>query len=438
MTANNFRALGLHDMIVNVTEQLYFQKPTEIQRQAIPVLLRGESMIGQSKTGSGKTHAYLLPLLNNIDEEKNHVQYVITTPTRELALQIYEEVRQIAKLAKKEHLWRTRLITGGMDRERMISRLESTVPNIVIGTPGRIFDMVDIGVLSIYEASTFIIDEADLMFDMRFLETIDQLLVRCKENIQIGVFSATFPEQLQHFLAKYLRHPTHIKIEDELVPEEMTHRLILKREHKLIEQIEDLATVIQPYVAILFVNSKESADELYRELLKKNFSAGIIHGGLTSRERRRMTKAILDHQFQYIVATDLASRGIDIKGTSHVIHVEMPKEIEFYIHRSGRTARAGLPGTVISYYTESDVPLIEQLERKGVNFEFYDIKNGHWVETKRHDARSRRKNIQTDLDREAWRRVRKPKKVKPGYKKKMKQEQKRIKRQLKRKRRRKR
>src|SRR5699024_2887979 len=152
----------------------------------------------------------------------------------------------------------------------------------------------------------------------------------------------------------------------------------------------------------------------------KNFSAGIIHGGLTSRERRRMTKAILDHQFQYIVATDLASRGIDIKGTSHVIHVEMPKEIEFYIQRSGRTARAGLPGTVISYYTESDVTLIEQLERKGVNFEFYDIKNGHWVETKRHDARSRRKNIQTDLDREAWRRVRKPKKVKPGYKKKMK------------------
>lgn len=437
MSINTFQSLGLRDTIVDVTKNLFFTEPTEIQKEAIPALLRGKSMIGQSKTGSGKTHAYLLPLLNELDEQKDHVQYVITTPTRELALQIFEEVRTMTKLAEKEEVWRTRLITGGMDRERMMKQLESTTPHIVIGTPGRVFDMVDRGVLSIYEATTFVIDEADLMFDMRFVETIDQLLVRCNEQIQIAVFSATIPEQLKPFLTKYLHHPEHIKIEEMFVPEQMIHRLIYKKEHKLIDQLQALSNVIQPYVAIMFVNSKETADELYEMLVKKKFSVGLLHGGLSNRERRRVTKAILDHRYQYIVATDLASRGIDIKGTSHVIHVEMPKEIEFYIHRSGRTARAGLSGTVISFYTETDISLIENLEKRGVRFEYYDIKNDAWVKAKRYDARSRRKTVQTELDKEAWRRVRKPKRVKPGYKKKMRQEQEKIKRQLQKKRRRK-
>jgi len=437
MTMNTFHALGLHDTIVDVTDKLFFTEPTDIQKEAIPALLSGKSIIGQSKTGSGKTHAYLLPLLNNLNEHAHHVQYVITTPTRELALQIFEEVRTMTKLAGKEHVWRTRLITGGMDREWMIKQLDSSPPHIVIGTPGRIFDMVDTGVLSIYEASTFVIDEADLMFDMRFIETIDQLLVRCKQQIQIAVFSATIPNDLKPFLSKYLRNPERIQIEESFIPEQMVHRLISKREHKLVEQLQALASVIQPYVAILFVNSKEAADELYEALLQKKFSVGILHGGLSSRERKRVTKAILDHQYQYIVATDLASRGIDIKGTSHVIHVEMPKEIEFYIHRSGRTARAGLSGTVISYYTEADIPLIENLEKKGVQFEYYDIKDNTWVKAKRFDARASRKTAQTELDKEAWRHVRKPKKIKPGYKKKMKQEQEKIKRQLRKKRRRK-
>lgn len=430
MDENNFNKLALNETIQKVIHQLYFKHPTEIQRKAIPHILAGKSMIGESQTGSGKTHAYLLPLLNNMDETKAEVQVIITAPTRELSMQIFEEIKTITKLAKKEQIWTSRLIVGGLDRKRMIKQLEKT-PQIVVGTPGRILDMVNEGVLSIYSATSFVIDEADLMLDLRFIDTIDELLVRSKKDVQILVFSATFPQQLQHFLKKYLQQPTHIKIQNGLSPESMKHRLVEKKHQDLAGKVMDISKAIQPYVALLFTNSKETADELGDILSAKGLNVGVLHGGLSSRERKRMVKAIHDLRYEYIVATDLASRGIDIKGASHVINVELPKEIEFYIHRVGRTARAGLEGTAISFFTEADIPLIDELEKKGITFIYSDIKNGEWIESNHYNKRERRKDLTTTLDREAWKRVKKTKKVKPGYKKRMKQQQERIKRQLK-------
>ena len=436
MGEKSFQDLALNPAILQVTKELYFKQPTKIQEEAIPLILAGKSIVGQSQTGSGKTHAYLLPLLNEIDDHRDEVQIVITAPTRELSMQIFEEIKTITKIAKKEEVWNSRLIVGGLDRKRMMKQLERK-PKIVVGTPGRILDMINEGVLSIYTAKSFVIDEADLMLDLRFIDKIDELLVRSKKDVQILVFSATIPQQLQHFLKKYLSHPTHIKIENGLAPETMTHRLIEKKHIDIAAKIVEIAKVIQPYVAILFTNSKEAADELGKSLSAKGLNVGVLHGGLTSRERKRMVKSILDLRFEYIVATDLASRGIDIKGASHVINVELPKEMEFYVHRVGRTARAGLEGTAISFYSEEDIPLINQLEKNGITFIYSDIKNGEWTESKRYNTRELRKNITTKLDKEAWKRVKKPKKVKPGYKKRMKKEQERIKNRLKREERRK-
>lgn len=427
-----FKSLGLNSTIQEVVDQLYFKQPTDIQAKAISAILKGESIIGHSQTGSGKTHAFLLPLMNNLKEEQDEVQLVITAPTRELAMQLHEEVKTIASLANKTDAWTSRLIIGGMDRVRMMKQLERK-PKIIIGTPGRILDMINEGVLSIYSATTFVIDEADLMLDLRFIETIDELLVRSKQDIQILVFSATIPVQLQHFIKKYLRQPTYIEGESGLAPTSLTHRLIDLKHHKVADKIAEIAKVIQPYVAILFTNSKEAADQLARDLKEKGLNVGLLHGGLTSRERTRTVKDILALKFEYIVATDLASRGIDIKGVSHVINVELPKETEFYIHRVGRTARAGLEGTAISFYTEEDIPIIEQLEKKGIAFLFSDIQDGDWIEKERYNQRALRRNVATRIDQEAWKRVKKPKKIKPGYKKKMKEEQEKIKRRLQRK-----
>lgn len=426
----NFEQLSLNETMLQIVRKLYFKKPTAIQREAIPYILSGKNIVGESQTGSGKTHAYLLPLLNQLDETKEEIQVVITAPTRELALQIFEEIKTMTELADKKDVWKARLIIGGLDRERMMKQLENP-PHIVVGTPGRILDMVNEGVISIYKATSFVIDEADLMLDMKFIDKIDQLLVRSKKDVQILVFSATIPTPLQHFIQKYLSQPIHIKIDYGYTPKKLTHRIIALKHRDVIQMILDISNIIQPYVAIVFANSKESVDEIAAGLNKHGLNVGILHGGLSSRERKRMVKAILDLKYQYIVATDLASRGIDIKGASHVINAELPKEAEFYIHRVGRTARAGLEGTAISFYREEDIPLIQKLEKRGISFLYSEIKNGEFVEAKRYNKRELRKQSMTRLDEEAWKYVKKPKKVKPGYKKKMKLQHEKIKRKLK-------
>src|SRR5690625_1772705 len=238
MTKLNFKQLHLNDTILQVIDRMYFKSPTDIQKEAIPSILNGKSIIGQSETGSGKTHAYLFPLLNNIDVSKQEVQVVITAPTRELSMQIFEEIKKITSIANKKNEWITRLIVGGMDRERMIKQLNRK-PHIVVGTPGRILDMVNEGVLSIYSTTSFVIDEADLMLDFRFIDKIDELLVQCKKDVQILVFSATIPQALEPFINKYLAQPIHIKIENGLAREKMEHRLINKEHQDIIKKIMD-------------------------------------------------------------------------------------------------------------------------------------------------------------------------------------------------------
>jgi len=427
---NTFKKFGLKPQIEQAIEKLGFKKPTEIQAKVLPEILNDQNVIGQSHTGSGKTHAYLLPLFNKIDETKNEVQIVITAPTRELAIQLSDEVKQLIEFADKKDVLKSRLLIGGTDPKKQVEKLKNT-PHIIIGTPGRILDMIKREALTIFTATSFVIDEADLMIDLGFMDDVDQLLVRSQRDIQLLVFSATIPERLQAFLKKYLEQPVYIKIENGPSPETMDHQLISLRHRKPSTIIIELSKIIQPYLAIIFANTKEEADILANELITNGLNVGLLHGGLTPRERKRMLKDLDQLKYQYIVATDLASRGIDIKGVSHVINAQLPKEEEFYIHRVGRTARAGMEGTAISLYEEKDTKLIDKLESKGLKFVFTDIKNGKWTEAHPWNKRTMRQQNTTDFEKEAWKQVPKSKKVKPGYKKKMKQKQQSIKRQLK-------
>lgn len=425
----SFKSFTFKPILLEVIEKLGFKQPTEIQTKVIPQVNKGKSVIGQSHTGSGKTHSFLLPIFNQLNEELNEVQCVITAPTRELATQLYDEVKKIIKLAGKEEQWKAKLLVGGTDKQKMMDKLKEP-PHIIVGTPGRILDIVKEEAISIYSANSFVIDEADLMLDLGFIDDVDQLLVRCKQDIQLMVFSATIPQRLEHFFRKYLENPVHVKIASELSPETMEHRLIAVKHRDEADIIHQISKAINPYLAIIFTNGKENADKLHEGLLDKGLNVGIIHGGLAPRERKRILKEIQSLKYQYIVATDLASRGIDIKGVSHVINAQLPKEEEFYIHRVGRTARAGMEGTAISLYQEDDLKLIEKLEQKGLEFIFYDVRNGEWKEAKAWNERNIRVKTTTTIEKEAWKQVRKPKKVKPGYKKKMRKQQESIKRKL--------
>lgn len=429
MNKNEFNQFPFQPVIQTVINKLEFQQPTEIQQKIIPAVLDGKSVIGQSRTGSGKTHAFLLPLFNQIDTNVREVQFVITAPTRELARQLHEEVKKIIHYADKDQVWLSKLLIGGTDKQKMAEKLKQP-PHIIVGTPGRILDLVKAEAISIYTAKSFVIDEADLMLDLGFINEVDQLLVRSKKDIQLLVFSATIPQRLQHFFKKYLNNPVHVKIDDHFSPETMEHRLIAVKHRDESNVIIELSKTIQPYLAIIFTNSKEKANQLTDSLQQKGLDVGVIHGGLTPRERKRVLKDIQSLRYQYVVATDLASRGIDIKGVSHVINAQLPKEEDFYIHRVGRTARAGMEGTAISLYDDGDLSLISKLEQKGLEFTYFDVKNGEWHEAKSWNERKLRRNTTTDNEKEAWKKVRKTKKVKPGYKKKMKLQQESIKRQL--------
>ncbi|GEN84366.1 DEAD-box ATP-dependent RNA helicase CshB [Sporosarcina luteola] len=395
--------------------RLGFEQPTPIQKEMIPLILKGANAIGQAHTGTGKSHSFLIPILQRLDETKDELQAVITAPTRELAMQLYEELNKMIE----NTMIRSSILIGGTDKQRSIDKLKSN-PHIVVGTPGRIRDLAENGALAIHTASILVIDEADLAFDMGFIEDIDQFASKMPTNLEMYVFSATIPEKLKPFLSKYMDSPVHVQIGNKKpLTEGMQYSLVPVRSMDRKKKLLHVLHAINPYLAIVFTNTKQNADEIANYLANHGIKAGRIHGDLSPRERTRMMKQIRDLEYQYIVATDLAARGIDIPGVSHVINYELPDDLEFFIHRVGRTARAGLEGIAITMYEPSEDDKIVQIEKMGIPFIHEDVKNGEWIEVKERNARKKRVKEVDELDRKAVSYVRKPDKVKPGYKKKM-------------------
>ncbi|MGP7819067.1 DEAD/DEAH box helicase [Niallia sp. 01092] len=419
MSETKFNQYNLKPFIIKAVEELGFYEPTEIQAKVMPLILKGESAIGQSQTGTGKTHSYLLPILQKIVPEKQEVQAVITAPTRELAAQIHQE---IVKITKHADAITSRLFIGGTDKQRTIEKLKAQ-PHIVVGTPGRINDLVQEQALMVFTASTLIVDEADLMLDMGFIEDVDQIAARMPKDLNMFVFSATIPEKLKPFLKKYLENPTFIHIEPkQLTAAKIDHVLIPSRHRDKVTTVYEALKSFNPYLAIVFTNTKQMCEEVAMGLANKGLKVARLHGGLSPRERKKVMKQILDLEFQYIIATDLAARGIDIKGISHVINYELPSDLDFYVHRVGRTARAGYSGIALTIYETSDEDALNQLEKKGIEFKNMDLKNGEWISIEDRNRRKKRQKQADEVDAKAKSLVKKPKKVKPGYKKKMQRE----------------
>lgn len=427
MNETKFDKFNFQPFIINAVKQMGFYEPTEIQERLMPAVLKGESAIGQSQTGTGKTHSYVLPMLQKVNVSKQEVQAIITAPTRELATQIHQEVLKVTEHCAEGEEITARLYIGGTDKQRTIEKLK-TQPQIVVGTPGRINDLIKEHALFVHTAPMLIVDEADLMLDMGFLEDVDQIASRMPEKLQMLVFSATIPEKLKPFLKKYMENPKYIQIEPKQVTAaKIEHRLLPSRHRNKVNLVHDALIQFNPYLAIVFTNTKKKADEVADGLMSKGLKVGRIHGDLNPRERKKMMKQIMDLEYQYIIATDLAARGIDIQGISHVINYELPTDLDFYIHRVGRTARAGHSGIALTIYTPSDEDALNRLEKMGVEFSHVDLNKGEWVEL---DDRNKRKNRQRqtdDTDKKAQSLVKKPKKVKPGYKRKMKWEMDKIK-----------
>lgn len=415
----SFKDFNFKPYIQRALDELKFVDPTDVQAKLIPVVRSGRDLVGESKTGSGKTHTFLLPIFEKLDESSDDVQVVITAPSRELGTQIYQATKQIAEHSEQEI--RVVNYVGGTDKLRQIEKLKVSQPHIVIGTPGRIYDLVKSGDLAIHKAHTFVVDEADMTLDMGFLDTVDKIAGSLPKDVQILVFSATIPQKLQPFLKKYLTNPVMEKIKTAtVIADTIDNWLLSTKGRDKNAQILELSKLMQPYLAMIFVNTKERADELHSYLSCNGLKVAKIHGGIAPRERKRIMNQVKNLEFEYIVATDLAARGIDIEGVSHVINDAIPQDLSFFVHRVGRTGRNGLSGTAITLYQPSDDSDIRELEKLGINFIPKVIKNGEFQDTYDRDRRNNREKSYQKLDTEMIGLVKKKKKkIKPGYKKKI-------------------
>jgi len=404
------------DYIKKALDDLAFQQPTEVQEKVIPLARNKKDVIGCSQTGSGKTHAFLIPIFEQLDTNLHDLQVMITAPTRELAMQIHQVAKHIASF-HSDHI-DIRLFVGGSDRLKEINRLKKSQPMIAIGTPGKLRDLaVEERVLDAYKTKVLVIDEADMALDTGFLDDIDLVAGLMNKDLQMMVFSATIPEKLRPFLRKYMTRPEEIFIKPKELSSLNIEHIFMPIKSKEKEQVlVELTKVLNPFVALIFCNTKETVDEVTNLLYQKGLNVAKMHGDISPRERKRLMNDISKATYQYIVASDMASRGIDIDGVSHVINYELPKDMEFYVHRTGRTGRASYQGVAISLYTTDDEAYLDFLEAKGINIAYKDLKNGQLVEKRERKGRVKREKVTAGFNVHTLN-VKKKKKVKPGYKK---------------------
>lgn len=416
----NFREFNFKEYIYQALDEINFKEPTEVQARLIPTILKGKSVVGQSQTGSGKTHTFLLPIFQNLNAQKDEVQAVITTPSRELAYQIYEAAKQLAKFSS-EDIWIQNYV-GGTDKQRQIEKLKSHQPQLVIGTPGRILDLVRENALDIHNAHYLVVDEADMTLDLGFLKETDAIASTLPKDLQMLVFSATIPEKLRPFLRKYMYNPViEVVANKHVISPTIDNWLISTKGRDRNKLIYDLLTMGEPYLALVFANTKERADELTNYLRSQGLKVAKVHGGIQPRQRKRIMREIQNLDYQFVVATDLAARGIDIEGVSHVINDDIPEDLEFFVHRVGRTGRNGMKGTAITLYEPSEEKLIDELESMGVHFVPKAVKNGEIVDSYDRNRREKRQTRKESMDPKLRGFVKKEKKKrKPGYKKKIK------------------
>lgn len=417
---SKFKDYHFKEYINEALNAIHFTDPTLVQTKVLSKAIKRESLMVESATGSGKTHAFMLPIFQNLNEHDASCQAVIISPTRELAEQLYNVAYQIAKHSKKEIV--IAKVIGGMDRDSELKKYEKVQPHIVIGTIGRIHDLVIASnTLKIHNAQTIVIDEADMIFEEKEIVEVDHIMSKIQNNPQFLIFSATISKGLRAFLNKYLQNINTIILEEKNLTTTKIEHLMLQCKAKQKEEVLlDLLKIINPYLTIIFVNTKEKVESLAYMLAENGYRVGKIHGAMDDRDRKQMLRRIKNLEFNYVVASDIAARGIDIEGVSHVINFDLPVDTEFYIHRCGRTARFNQTGIAISLYAYDDDKYVESLREKGLIVKFVKIQDKELVQTKL--VKKQNRSFVKDIENKIHHEVRMPKKVKPGYRKKRKEE----------------
>ncbi|MEQ1862517.1 MAG: DEAD/DEAH box helicase, partial [Chthoniobacteraceae bacterium] len=360
MQKKPFNELGLSPEILKAVEKLGYEEATPIQSAAIPVLLGGRDLVGQSQTGSGKTAAFAIPAIEKIDAANRAVQALVLCPTRELAMQVAEEV---AKLAFFKKGVRELPIYGGASYERQFRGLDAGV-QFVIGTPGRIIDHLDRKSLKLDQLKMLVLDECDRMLDMGFAEDIERILASAPTDRQTAFFSATLPKLIRNMINKFSREPEHINIESATISAPMIEQVYYEVERRSkIEVLCRLIDIQDVKYGLVFCATKMMCDELTEALTNRGYSADKLHGDMSQQMRERTMKRFRDRKIELLVATDVAARGLDVDDIEVVFNYDLPNDAEDYVHRIGRTGRAGRAGRAITFVAGREIWKMQQIQR---------------------------------------------------------------------------
>ncbi|NLW22914.1 MAG: DEAD/DEAH box helicase [Tissierellia bacterium] len=355
-----FEDINLSPEILKAVSDMGFEEMSPIQSKAIPYLLEGLDIIGQAQTGTGKTAAFGIPIIERCDENSRVLQAIILCPTRELSIQVAEEIRRLSKYKRDIFVLP---IYGGQPISRQIKALKKGV-QIVVGTPGRVIDHINRKTLKLDQVKMLVLDEADEMFDMGFRDDIELIINKVPKERQTILFSATMPEEIVKFAKKYQRDPKLVKVvHKELTVPRIEQYYFELKEHMKTEILSRLLDIYNPKLAIVFCNTKKKVDELTIELQGRGYFVDGLHGDLKQAQRDKVMSKFRSGNIDILVATDVAARGIDVDDVDIVFNYDLPQDEEYYVHRIGRTARAGREGKAFSFAVDRDRHRIKDIER---------------------------------------------------------------------------
>ena len=384
----DFKDYNLSQELLDTIDILNYKSPTKVQKKVIPIALEGNDIIVKSQTGSGKTAAFAIPVSEMVNWEENKPQALVITPTRELAIQVREDFFNIGRFKRLK----VAAIYGRAPFYRQQQELKQKT-HIVVGTPGRIIDHIDRETLDVSEIKYLIIDEADEMFNMGFLDQIETIISELPKERMTMLFSATLPEDIEELCNKYMKDPIYIELEEEnITVDKIIQEKYFVDEDKKMELLKDISILESPDSCIIFANTREMVDQIFIELSRAEYTCNKIHGGMEQRDRIKVMEDFRQGYFRYLVATDVAARGIDIDNITHIINFDIPRETESYVHRIGRTGRVGKTGKAISIiapreerhfsdieeYIEKEVKLKENPDKdiiERISSEFYKKMN---------------------------------------------------------------
>ena len=365
MMIPNFSEFDLHPQLLQTVADIGYSTPTPIQSAIIPAMLAGQDVIGQSQTGSGKTAAFALPILHNLQTNQHHVQSLVVAPTRELAIQVANAMVTYGRQAGVSVL----AVYGGQPYDRQIRRLKKGV-NVVVGTPGRLLDLIHKNVLALERVGTVVLDEADEMLSMGFIEDIEAILDQTAVNRQTALFSATLSKRVMRLAGKYMNAPQTYRIKSkQLTVETIEQRYCLVNETDKLAALTRLFEIEPIGSALIFARTRLGSTELVNELVQRGFPAEALNGDMSQDTRVQVLNRFRDHRLKVLVATDVAARGLDIDHISHVFNYDLPQDPESYVHRIGRTGRAGKTGIAITLLTPKQrwgLRRIEQFTRQKI------------------------------------------------------------------------